>query len=133
MKTLRIFFSSPSDVAEERTIAHRVVRRLQVEFAGAFRFETVIWEREPLLATAGFQEQIEQPSEADIFVAILWSRLGTPLSGSFVRDDGSRFRSGTDHEAGLVDEVDDRQVKGVAKLDQAAHLLRGLRQGKRGV
>ena len=98
MKTLRIFFSSPSDVAEERTIAHRVVRRLQVEFAGAFRFETVIWEREPLLATAGFQEQIELPSEADIFVAILWSRLGTPLSGSFVRDDGSRFRSGTEYE-----------------------------------
>ena len=98
MKTLRIFFSSPSDVAEERTIAHRVVRRLQVEFAGAFRFETVIWEREPLLATAGFQEQIELPSEADIFVAMLWSRLGTPLSGSFVRDDGSRFLSGTEYE-----------------------------------
>ena len=98
MKTVRIFFSSPSDVAEERTIAHRVVRRLQVEFAGVFRFETVIWEREPLLATAGFQEQIERPADADIFVAMLWSRLGTPLSGNFVRDDGTRFRSGTEFE-----------------------------------
>lgn len=98
MKTVRIFFSSPGDVAEERTIAHRVVRRLSVEFAGAFRIETVIWEREPLLATAGFQEQLERPAQADIFVAILWSRLGTPLPIEFARDDGSRFLSGTEFE-----------------------------------
>ena len=47
---------------------------------------------------ARFQEQIERPADADIFVAMLWSRLGTPLSGNFVRDDGTRFRSGTEFE-----------------------------------
>jgi tetratricopeptide (TPR) repeat protein len=98
VKTIRLFFSSPGDVAEERTIAHRVVRRLEVEFAGAFRFRTVIWEREPLLATAGFQEQIERPADADVFVSIFWSRLGTPLPTEFVRDDGSPYLSGTEFE-----------------------------------
>jgi tetratricopeptide (TPR) repeat protein len=98
LKTIRLFFSSPGDVAEERTIAHRVVRRLQVEFAGVFQFHTVIWEREPLLATAGFQEQIERPTEADVFVAILWSRLGTPLPKEFVREDGTSYQSGTEFE-----------------------------------
>ena len=98
MKTLRIFISSPGDVFEERAIANRVIERLQSEYIGKVVLESVLWEHEPLLATSTFQHQIVKPSEADIVVAILWSRLGTKLPKEFVRADGSRYESGTEFE-----------------------------------
>ena len=78
-RPLRIFISSPSDVRPERLIAERVVARLAREFAYHFRIEPVLWEREPLIATEHFQTMIQPPSETDVVVVILWSKLGTPL------------------------------------------------------
>lgn len=78
-KTLRVFISSPSDVWPERQIAKKVVERLGREFAYHFRVEPVLWEREPLVASQHFQESITPPSETDIVVVILWSRLGVTL------------------------------------------------------
>ena len=79
VKVLKIFVSSPSDVRPERLIAERVVRRLGREFAYHLRIEPVMWEREPLVASQHFQEEITPPHETDIVVVILWSRLGVPL------------------------------------------------------
>lgn len=98
MKTLRVFISSPGDVFEERAIANRVIERLQSEYIGKVVLESVLWEHEPLVATSTFQTQIVKPSEADIVIAILWSRLGTKLPKEFVREDGSRYESGTEFE-----------------------------------
>jgi tetratricopeptide (TPR) repeat protein len=98
LKTLRFFISSPGDVFEERAIANRVIERLQSEYIGKVVLEPVLWEHEPLLATSTFQHQIVKPSETDVVVAILWSRLGTRLPREFVRDDGTRFESGTEYE-----------------------------------
>ena len=98
MKTLQIFISSPGDVFEERAIADRVIDRLQSEYAGRIVLEPVLWEHEPLVATANFQEQIVQPSDTDIVIAILWSRLGTRLPKGYTRQDGSRYESGTEYE-----------------------------------
>lgn len=95
---LQLFVSSPGDVAEERALTKRVIERLQGEFATRARLEPVFWEHEPLLATASFQEQIIKPSETDIVVCILWSRLGTRLPPRFTRADGSRYASGTEFE-----------------------------------
>ena len=53
---MRIFISSPGDVAEERVLANKLVRRLQEEFADRARIEPVFWEHEPLLATGTFQK-----------------------------------------------------------------------------
>jgi formylglycine-generating enzyme required for sulfatase activity len=78
-KILRVFISSPSDVRPERLIAERVVARLGREFAYHFPIEPVMWEREPLVASAHFQENITPPRETDIVVVVLWSRLGVPL------------------------------------------------------
>lgn len=96
--TFRIFISSPGDVFEERAIAQRVIERLQTEYVGRVVLKPVLWEHEPLVATGSFQEQIVRPSETDVVVSILWSRLGTRLPKGFARTDGSRFDSGTEFE-----------------------------------
>jgi len=98
MKRLRIFISSPGDVAAERTLAKRVIERLQGEFEGRAELEPILWEHEPLVATSTFQDQIVRPSDTDITVSILWSRLGTRLPAQFTRSDGSRYASGTEYE-----------------------------------
>jgi len=97
-KKLRIFISSPGDVGQERLIATRTLERLQGEFAGAVELEPILWEHEPLRASAHFQEQIVPPSQTDIVICILWSRLGTRLPEQFQRADGTLFSSGTEWE-----------------------------------
>jgi len=79
VRVLRVFISSPSDVRPERLIAERVVRRLGREFAYHLRVEPILWEREPLVASEHFQENITPPRETDVVVVILWSRLGMQL------------------------------------------------------
>ena len=98
LKALRIFISSPGDVVEERTLTRRVLERLAGEFSGRITLEPIFWEHEPLLATDTFQTQIARPSETDILISILWSRLGTRLPAQFTRADGSRYDSGTEYE-----------------------------------
>jgi hypothetical protein len=98
MKDIRIFVSSPSDVAEERAVAAQVIRRIQERAQDIIGIKAIFWEHEPLLATQSFQDQIPRPSEADIVVCILWSRLGTQLPVSFRRLDGSAYLSGTEFE-----------------------------------
>ncbi len=60
--------------------------------------EPVLWEHEPLVATSTFQQQIVKPSDTDVVISILWSRLGTKLPEQFKREDGSRYESGTEYE-----------------------------------
>ncbi|MDH4031660.1 MAG: DUF4062 domain-containing protein, partial [Chromatiales bacterium] len=95
---LRVFVSSPGDVRHERAIVHDVIERLQEEVEGVATLESVLWEEEPLLATDTFQAQLARPSDCDVMIAILWSRLGTPLSDELTRADGSRYESGTEYE-----------------------------------
>ncbi|MCB2207154.1 MAG: tetratricopeptide repeat protein [Bacteroidetes bacterium] len=97
-KSIRIFISSPGDVAEERTLTRKVIERLQGEYSGLVTLEPIYWEHEPLRATQSFQEQITRPSETDIVITILWSRLGTRLPAQFKKPDGSRYESGTEFE-----------------------------------
>ena len=76
LKPIRIFISSPGDVAEERALTKRVIQRLQGEFSGQVLLKPIYWEPEPLLATKSFQEQIICPSETDIVVTIWWQGRG---------------------------------------------------------
>lgn len=98
MRTLKVFISSPGDVFEERAIAQRVIERMQSEYVGRVVLQPVLWEHEPLLASSTFQDQIVRPSETDVVVSILWSRLGTRLPKGYTRADGSRYDSGTEYE-----------------------------------
>ena len=76
---LRIFFSSPSDVIPERRRAALLVERLAKDYGRFFQIIPVLWETEPMIASGHFQDAIIPPSETDILVLILWSRLGIPL------------------------------------------------------
>lgn len=106
MKTLRIFISSPGDVAEERDRARQVVEGLRRRYAGQFHLEPVLWENLPLQADMSFQQGIDlvlsQDHGIDIAVLILWSRLGSPLGVSIRKQDGSQYRSGTERELDLM-------------------------------
>ncbi len=76
---LRIFVSSPGDVQKERLRASLIVDKLAQDYGRFFAIEAYLWEHEPMLSSAHFQDAIEPPNAFDIVVLILWSRLGTPL------------------------------------------------------
>lgn len=106
-KHLRVFISSPSDVAAERELAHEILRNLAEEPAwiGKISVEVVRWDNPssptPMYANYTPQQAIirglRKPSACDLFVLILWGRFGTPLSEP-PREDGSQYLSGTEWE-----------------------------------
>jgi len=77
--TIRVFISSPGDVEAERRRAALVIERLARDYARFCEVRPYLWEYEPMLASGHFQDVIEPPSQSDVVVLILWSRLGTPL------------------------------------------------------
>ena len=97
-RRIKVFISSPGDVIPERRVAKQVINLLNEEYSGEANLVPILWEEEPLLASETFQSQIHPPSEADIYVGILWSRIGSPLPESICRADGSRYESGTTFE-----------------------------------
>jgi hypothetical protein len=105
MDKLKVFISSPGDVAHERAISKRVIRKLQKECAGSVTLDGLMWEDLPLQATASFQDGINRvisPEGVDIAVFILWARLGSPPGDKYVKADGSLYRSGTEYEYDLM-------------------------------
>jgi len=106
VRYVRIFVSSPSDVAEERRRARAVIERLGKEalFRGNLKLDPILWDDPeapvPMLANLAPQESVNRvacPSECDIVVTILWGRMGTPLDQP-LRSDGTRYLSGTEWE-----------------------------------
>lgn len=98
MKTLKVFVSSPGDVGRERVLTGHVLDRLQGEFQRRALIEPYFWEHEPMRAVTDFQGNIPKPSEFDIVICILWSRLGAPLNDKYRHADGSPYASGTEYE-----------------------------------
>lgn len=97
-KILRIFISSPMDVQEERNAAEKILMSLKEEFKKYITIEPYRYEFEPMLISEDYQKQISDPNNADIFICILWSRLGTPLPDYYLKEDGTLFLSGTEYE-----------------------------------
>lgn len=97
-RQFRVFISSPGDVIPERQITKRVIGQLNEEFAGRAYLIPILWEEEPMLASETFQAQIHPPHETEIYIGILWSRIGSPLPETILRPDGTRYDSGTAFE-----------------------------------
>jgi hypothetical protein len=98
MKTVKIFVSSPGDVRQERQVTAKVLARLETQFARRVGVKGYFWEHEPMHAGADFQTQIPPPAKFDVFIGILWSRLGTRLHSSHLRPDGRPYLSGSEFE-----------------------------------
>ncbi len=98
-RKLKLFVSSPGDLAPERLVVQRVVAHINGDYLGVVHFDTIRWEEKSYSARAGFQSQIEEASSCDLVVAMLYQRMGTPLPMEVARrDDGSAFESGTAYE-----------------------------------
>jgi TPR repeat protein len=105
---LRIFLSSPGDVAEERQLAREAVAELAHEPAfESAKLEAISWDdpqgRTPLVAQLDPQGAVARglpkPAECDVVVGIFWARMGSPLpSGKYKKADGSEYLSGTEYE-----------------------------------
>ena len=96
---LRLFVSSPGDVAEERQRVDLVVERLNAEFESRVRIETIRWETSYYSAHETFQKQIPEAADCDVVVAVFRARLGTPLPDGFPRlPSGAPYPSGTAYE-----------------------------------
>jgi hypothetical protein len=96
-RNIRVFISSPSDVAPERARAALVLRELAAESDGGVRFTPILWEENYYSAHRTFQDAIAKPSSCDLVLCILHKRLGTELPPEYNRADGTP-RTGTEYE-----------------------------------
>jgi eukaryotic-like serine/threonine-protein kinase len=95
-QVLRLFVASPGDVPDERRRVDLVVERLNSEFEGRVRIETVRWETAYYSAHETFQGQIPEASDCDVVVAVFRARLGTQLPATFSHlPSGEPYPSGT--------------------------------------
>lgn len=97
-RQLRVFISSPGDVIPERRIVKQAIQQLDEEYGREVQLVPVLWEEEPLVASETFQTQIVEPRDTDIYLAILWSRIGSPMPDTIARPDGTQYESGTAYE-----------------------------------
>ena len=121
VRPITIFLSSPGDLADERGIARAVVDRLRYDpfLRGKVALEVLAWDTPggatPMLASETPQESINRtlsrPSNCDIVVVLLWSRMGTPLPfPEYQKVDGEPYLSGTEWE--YQDAVQEARVHG---------------------
>ena len=105
MLTIRVFLSSPGDVAEERRLAVETMRALEDSplLRDRVNLQVIAWDdpvaSAPLDARETPQASVNRwagrPADCDLTLVVLWSRLGTPLPSSLTRADGTRYASGT--------------------------------------
>jgi hypothetical protein len=106
VRTVRIFLSSPGDVAAERAQAHELLLGLaRGPFVrGRVHIDVVSWDDPHGGATmdARFTPQeavnrgLPTPAQCDLTVVLLWGRMGTPLTET--KADGTPYLSGTEWE-----------------------------------
>ena len=104
---IKIFISSPGDVLDERNAAETMIQSVAREPAYEhLHLRPIRWDKDDsgvmMDATISPQEAVNRglprPSECDIVIVILGSRMGTPLDASYNKKDGSRYLSGTEWE-----------------------------------
>lgn len=102
---ISIFLSSPGDVGAQRDVARQVISSLNSDplIAHKLILEVVGWDtpgaRVPTNANdtpqASINDFLNQPSQCDLTIVLLWGRLGTPLPANWSKNAGKAFPSGT--------------------------------------
>src|SRR4051812_34108485 len=107
---IRVFLSSPGDVRDERALTRHLLKDELPSrglLSGRVSFEVVSWDDpaspSPMMATLTPQEAVNRfkrrPSECDIVVVVLWSRMGTHLDvRALCKSSGEAYLSGTEWE-----------------------------------
>lgn len=106
---VRIFVSSPADVDHERGIVKDVIDRLAQDYLPYFPLRAILWEEEALTADRTFQAGLTRPSQCEIVLVILWTRLGSPLP-----EDPYRGMTGTEWE--FIDAVTNSNARGLPEV-----------------
>ena len=77
--SVKIFVASPSDVVDERRIAHDIIKRLRSEYEQRADVSAVLWEKRLRKATHHPQDpdNIPPPHTTDLVIVIIWTRLGS--------------------------------------------------------
>ena len=89
---------------------------------GRVTFDVISWDdpdaSTPMPAHLTPQEAINKglrkPSECDIVVVILWSKMGTPLPEEYKKHDNSRYMSGTEYE--FLDALTSAKKRGLPNI-----------------
>jgi energy-coupling factor transporter ATP-binding protein EcfA2 len=132
MRRIDIFVSSPPDVQSERTVVERLIESIALEhdvpvaisYANRLRKPKLLsqyaaapanghqpdasllcpcfWEYQDTNEEHAYHEQVPNTGQYDLVICILWSRLGTRISPSFVMPDGRPPSSATEYEIGWV-------------------------------
>jgi hypothetical protein len=106
---VRIFLSSPGDVAEERSLALQLIDSVLPKLPHLrerVHLQLIAWDdpaaQIPMLATETPQESVNaarlRPATCDIVLVVLWSRMGTPLPDSVRKPSRKPYLSGTEWE-----------------------------------
>lgn len=105
MQPVRVFISSPGDLFPEREVIKRVLDELddQPNYKNKYKFIPYAWEDSvPAQIGEGAQIVVDryllEPSQADIFVCMMWLRMGTPTVDWIDQQTGQPFHSGTEYE-----------------------------------
>jgi hypothetical protein len=102
LENLDVFISSPGDVQLEREVAKRVIDKINLHpnIAGRFRLNILDYQRS-VPATIGNLPQLTvddymmKADECDVFICILWTRMGTPVVDPL---NNVEYESGTSYE-----------------------------------
>ena len=108
-RELRVFLASPGDVTDERALVIKVLDELNYDplLRGRLRLEVVAWDHPgghvPMLSGMSAQDSVirgrAKPSQCDIAVIILWSRLGSAIRcDGYEKSDGTGYYTGTEWE-----------------------------------
>jgi hypothetical protein len=98
-KEINVFIISPNDVKEERQIAKEVCEKLNQDVDSGIEVNAVLWEYHPMSYHKNAQENIDDTlDKCDIYVVILWHRLGSIVKGYEGAVTKSKQVTGTQYE-----------------------------------
>ena len=105
LRPIRVFISSPEDLFSERKVIKEVIRELNYSPRYLNHFKLIPYAYEDSApARAGQAAQVVvdnyviHPKDTDIFVCMMWLRMGTPTTDIINPETQKPYHSGTEYE-----------------------------------